>query len=260
MAERGRARAFLDTLHVAGEQIARALPPEYVEAEASLLADISEGQAALRGGGLTAASRRDLQTAIRTDEDQLAALKLRLMSDLPAIAAVRYPQLWTAEGLSQRLIRPDQAMVAFFLGAKASTCWIVTARGLRVVRLPAEAEIERAVRAYLAVVTQPGFNRANAGRGRSGFCCRASTGPGVRSLIVIPHGIPHDLPLDVLIDASGRRLIEQYEPHTRLHELCPVCRASDAAGRARRSWRLATRLFNRHSRAGVDAASSSSRC
>src|SRR5260221_3573388 len=152
VAERGRARAFLDTLRTSGDQIAQALPPEYAEAEATLLADISEGQAALRGERLPVADRRSLQAAIRSDEEQLAALRLRLASDRPAVSAVRYPRLWQAGDLGATVLKPNQALIAFFLGATTSNAWIVHKQGTQVVTLPAQAIVEAAVRTYLKSV------------------------------------------------------------------------------------------------------------
>src|SRR6185437_11764002 len=130
--------------------------PAYVEAEASLLADISEGQAALRAGIVPAATRGALQAAIRSDEEQLTALRLRLTTDLPAIAALRYPRLWQATDLAAQILRPDQALVAFFLGPSGSVAWLIDRSGTRMTRLPAEADIESAARAYLSATSVPG--------------------------------------------------------------------------------------------------------
>ncbi|HEX9368518.1 MAG TPA: CHAT domain-containing protein [Vicinamibacterales bacterium] len=210
VAERGRARAFLDTLRTAGDQIAQALPPEYAEAEATLLADISEGQAALRGERLPVADRRSLQAAIRSDEEQLAALRLRLASDRPAVSAVRYPRLWQAADLGATVLKPNQALIAFFLGATTSNAWIVHAKGTQVVTLPAQATIETAVRAYLKSVGGAGEPDSAATLYRL-LLQDAHVPPGVDTLAVIPHGILFDLPLEALRGPDGVRVIERYD-------------------------------------------------
>jgi CHAT domain-containing protein len=215
VAERGRARAFLDTLRNAGDQIAQALPPEYAEAEAELLADISEGQAALRGERLPPADRRSLQAAIRSDEEQLAALRLRLASDRPAVSAVRYPRLWQADDLAKTILKPNQALVAYFLGVAGSQAWIVHRQGTRVVALQPQAAIEAAIRAYLKSVSRAGSaGEADEARGLYQLLIQeaaAQLPAGIDTLVVIPHGILYDVPLEALLDPGGRRLIERYE-------------------------------------------------
>jgi tetratricopeptide (TPR) repeat protein len=212
VAERGRARAFLETLRSAGDEIARALPPKYVELEASVLADISEGQAALRAGQLPAKERRALEAAIGADEDRLNGLRLRLATDRPDVFAVRYPQIWQAEDLRARVLRANQALIMFFLGPTRSACWILDAGALRVVRLPPEPEIEKATREYLQSVSQPGVP-AEPALAASLFRLLfpdLSVSPGIDDLIVIPDGILHDLPFESLRDPSGHRLVERY--------------------------------------------------
>ena len=211
VAERGRARAFLDTLRAAGDQIARALPREYVEAEASLLADISEGQAALRAGAVTGQVRRDLQAAIRADEEQLTALRLRLTTDLPAVAAARYPRLWRSRDLASQVLRPNQALLAFFTGASGSVAWLVDRAGTRVARLAPEGEIAALARAYLTATSKPGDRSepSLAARLYRVLFADLTLPDGVDELIVVPHGILCDLPFEPLRDAAGRRLIER---------------------------------------------------
>jgi CHAT domain-containing protein len=211
-AERGRARAFLETLRSAGDEIARALPPEYVEVEASVMADISEGQAALRGARLSPDERTSLETAIRADEDRLSELRLRLATDRPDIFAVRYPRIWQSEELRKRVLKPRQAMITFFLASPASTCWILDASGLRVVRLPAQAEIEQATRRFLESV-----RKANdpaepelASRLFRVLLPDLTFAANVDDLIVVPDGILHYLPFEVLRDSAGHRLLERF--------------------------------------------------
>jgi len=212
VAERGRARAFLETLRSAGDEIARALPPQYVELEASVLADISEGQAELRAGHLPTEERRALETAIDADEDRLNGLRLRLATDRPDVFAVRYPQIWRAEDLRARVLKANQALIMFFLGPTRSACWILDAGAFRVVRLPPESEIEKATREYLQSVSHPGV-LAEPALAASLFRLLLpdlSVSPGIDDLIVIPDGILHDLPFESLRDPSGHRLVERY--------------------------------------------------
>jgi CHAT domain-containing protein/tetratricopeptide (TPR) repeat protein len=211
VAERGRARVFLETLRSAGDELVRALPPEYVELEATVLADISEGQAALRAGR-PSGERRALEAAVRADEERLRQIRLRLATDRPDVFAIRYPRIWTAEELRRTVVKPHQALLMFFLGPNRSACWMVDARGLRVVRLPAEATIDAAARDYLALVKQPKSDAEQGGAASLFHLLLPGWSPpgDVDDLIVVADGILHDLPFETLIDASGQRLVERF--------------------------------------------------
>jgi CHAT domain-containing protein len=130
------------------------------------------------------------------------------------VSAVRYPRLWQADDLAATVLKPNQALIAFFLGATGSQAWIVHRQGTRVVALQPQAAIETAVRAYLKIVSRAG-SAGESEEAKSLYRLLlpddASLPAGVDTLIVIPHGILYALPFEPLLDSGGRRLIERYE-------------------------------------------------
>lgn len=212
VAERARARAFLDTLTSAREQLAASVPPLFLEAEHDLLQGISQRQARLRTDRLDAGARQTLLTEIQRVEEELTRLRLRLTTERPALAQARYPHMWTAEELQRQILGPDEAMLLFFLGRRASTCWIIRRDGLDTVQLPARAQIEAAVRAYLEVLRRPSERDARAAAGPVSRMLLATITGHLREgmhVIVVPHGILHYLPFEALTTEQGRYLIER---------------------------------------------------
>ncbi|MBI1874087.1 MAG: CHAT domain-containing protein [Acidobacteria bacterium] len=213
VAERARARVFLDTLAAAREQIATTVPTEYLQQENETLQRISMAQSELSREPLDAAKRLAITLAVERDEEQLAKLRVRLTTDHPALAAARYPRLWTARELQTQVLQRGEALVSFFLGRDGSAGWIVRPDGVDVVRLPPRVRIEQAVRDYLRVLQNPAASDVRrAGREVSWMLGAAMLKqiPADTRLIIIPHGLLHYLPFEALLDEDGRYLVERY--------------------------------------------------
>jgi CHAT domain-containing protein len=211
VAERARARAFLDTLSLAREQIAAALPPEFVMEERSLLERISENQGALRAVDLAAARRASLQATVAADEERLSRIRVRLAADQPAIAHARYPRVVSVEEVQAKLLKPDEVLLEYFLGAKSGTLWILTANDFQVRRLPARDEIEKAVRPYLDALANPDAPVPETARSLTTMLLpdldRVLTDRS--RLTVVPNGILTYLPFETLMTARNKFLIEE---------------------------------------------------
>jgi tetratricopeptide (TPR) repeat protein len=212
VAERGRARAFLDTLSFAREEIGAAVPAEYVDAENALLREINMHQATLRTSDLAEADRTKASMLLRAAEERLTTLRVRLASDRPAVAHVRFPRLWSAEELQRDVIGPSETLLLFYLGRRGSAAWIVQRDRLEAVRLPPRATIELAVRRYLDNVNTPGVPDRAAARTMADLLVGGLEGrvPDGSRLVVVPHGILQYVPFEALIDGHDRYLIERY--------------------------------------------------
>jgi CHAT domain-containing protein len=214
VAERARARAFLDTLAAAREEIASAVPVQYRQREDALLGQISRQQARLRTEVLDARQRDALHADIARAETDLGALRLRLALDQPAVAQARYPRLWTLRELQRQMLQPGEALLTFFLGRRSSAAWVVTRDRVEVRTLPARAALEPAVRDYLRVLGRPS---AGDGRQQAAAVSRlldldaiAALVPDETRLIVIPHGVLHYVPVEALVGSDGRYFVERF--------------------------------------------------
>ena len=211
VAERARARAFLDTLSLAREQIAGALPAEFVTEERSILERINANQATLRAGKLDADRRAALGREIRDDEERLTNIRVRLAADHPALANARYPRILEVDDVQSAVLRPNEALLQYFAGAQSGTLWIITPTAFHVRRLPARGEIETAVRAYLDTLGRPDGDFKTGATQLGAMLLPDLSGvlSTVSRLIVVPHGILNYVPFEALLDGD-RFLIERY--------------------------------------------------
>ena len=209
VAERARARAFLDTLRAAREQIAADVPPHVVAAERDILQRISSRQAELRTGQLDAPKRQSTADAVRADEDALTTLRLKLAAEHPAVASVRFPRLPGLDEVQRIVLRDDEALLLFFVGRKGSASWLVTRDRVSVARLPARADLEGPIREYLAALQTPRSEHREPGARlwRTLGLDRTEALKEGRRLTVIPHGILNYLPFEAVPDPNGRYLM-----------------------------------------------------
>ncbi len=193
VAERARARSFLDSLAESRASVHETLPEDIVRAERAALADISSLQGRLRMGENTPPVRRELSGK----EKELEQLHLRIRSENPRFRQVRYPQPVDYPAL-RKALRPDELVLEYLIGEEGSHAWVASANGLEYYRLPARAQIERAVRSAYAHLLRPGPEQpAMEDLSRLLLGPIAAGGDG-RSLIIIPSGILYYFPFEVL--------------------------------------------------------------
>jgi CHAT domain-containing protein len=212
VAERARARVFLESLTAARAEMAPAIPADYLQAETELLQQISAHQRQLRAAAVAADQRRNLLGRITAAEERLTTLRLRLAADRPAVADVRFPHIWSLEDVRKQVLDGDEALAMYFLGRGASTAWIVDRRGMTVVPLPPRDEIERTVRRLLPTLQSPEAaidEDARMWLSRTLIAPVAEKVPEGTHLVIVPHAILNYLPFELLLDDRGRHLIER---------------------------------------------------
>ena len=212
IAERQRARAFLDTLSTARDALSAAVPPGYADAERELLRRISARRAELQTTG-EPFRRSALAASVDDDERALTALRLRLAAERPALAHARYPVPSSLADVQGRLLAPDEVLLAFFLGADRSTAWLVGRTTFTTFALPPRHEIEDRVQAALAALREPHAHRPAAAIDALSRTLNIAALAGIPDrtrLIIVPHGILYALPFEVLAGADGRPLLERF--------------------------------------------------
>jgi CHAT domain-containing protein len=210
VAERARARAFLDTLSAAREQLASVVPAAFTHDENAVLAEISGLQAGLRSPALAAAERTDRARRVVAAEERLAALRLRLAAEHPSLAHARYPALASAGDVARQLEHGER-MVMFYVGTGQTTAWVVSPEGAHTVRLPPRAALTPLARRYIEALKLPAADlRAPARALHDALAPALDLLPAGGRLVIVPHGILSYLPFEALIAGDGTYLTERH--------------------------------------------------
>jgi CHAT domain-containing protein len=120
---------------------------------------------------------------------------------------------------AQESILPDETVLEYVLAEPTSYCLALTRRQAAIVKLPAgKAQIDKAVSAFLAVVTQRHYARDEARQLYSLLLAPVPEALRLQDLVIVPDGSLHQLPFDALIKPNGDYVLEthvvSYAPST----------------------------------------------
>jgi CHAT domain-containing protein len=198
IAERARARAFLGSLAEARAGLDETLPPALVERERWLLLEISQLEAALRRGEAVPETR----AALREREGELETLLLTTRAARPRFAELRHLEPVPVASIRDSLA-PGESLAAYLLADGGSHLWLIDRDGLSHRRLPPAAELEpRIRRAYtdlLSPTSTPDLEELAAAL----LAPIGDADAAPSSLVIVPWGILHYLPFDVLPLGAG---------------------------------------------------------
>jgi CHAT domain-containing protein len=211
LAERSRARAFLDLL---GNRttLSKGRTRALVDEEVALRARIAEARAAAAEAEDDNDVRRARAAAETADRAYRAFLDRVRKESLEQTSLMSVQPVTLAE--TQALLPESTALLEYFVSGREILVWVVERNATRVVRLPVERS------ALLAEVQ--GFRTAIADRAALADVERRARGlydtlvakalPAVRGdrLLIVPHDVLHYLPFAALRDPDGRWLVERY--------------------------------------------------
>lgn len=215
MAERGRARAFLDTLAVTRGGLPEELSPEQKTREQALLARISSVQKELWKQGLAPKDLQQRKTELKSAEEDLDRFQLELRHSNPRYASILYPDPIDEVRVQRELLDDNTVLLEFLLGEKRSLAWVVSRHNLTVAILPPRREIETQVAEYrrllsdkASVLTQrSSLEKINA----AGHALYVALLQPIRNaipagdrLIVVPDGALYYLPFETLVTGTRR--------------------------------------------------------
>lgn len=204
VAERARARSFLEALASVRGAVAAKLPPALFAEESRIAKGISDAQDRLRMPTLDKAQRDAALAELSKAEDTRERFLIAMRVEHPAIAEARYPSLLPAGEIRQSL-RPGETAVAFFLSEPASIRWTITRTSISHAQMPGRAEIERRAGRVRELVASPSDLAAmrSAARELAAALLSGLTLSGDTPMVIVPHGVLNYIPFEVLPIDSG---------------------------------------------------------
>jgi CHAT domain-containing protein/Tfp pilus assembly protein PilF len=223
IAERGRARAFLDMLAVSRSGLPNELTPGQHSREDAILARITAAQKDLWKEGITPEEEKKHQVELSAAEDNLEAFHLEVRQNNPRYASIQYPEPVSVSQIQNRLLDEHTALVEFLLGEKRSLVWVVTKSKITTAVLPAYKDIEEQVAAYRRVLTErtsaltlhqslSQVSRLGANLYGSLFRPIEAAAGTSQILIIVPDGALDYLPFEALVAGSSSGMAGMGEP------------------------------------------------
>ena len=214
MAERARARAFLDMLTEARVGVADELTPEQRKQENAILSRISGAQKTLWNQNVSSDERRKNEAELNAAEADLEKLRLQIRETDPRYANLQYPEPINVQAIQSKLLDEHTALIEYLLGEKRSLVWVVTNDRVTTSILPARTKIEESVAAYRkllgervsALTLDQSLTRINALGGELYDLLFKPIEKNLRAtkvLIVVPDGTLGYLPFESLVTAFG---------------------------------------------------------
>lgn len=196
VAERGKARALVDTLASRTSFAARGADPVAAARVIAELDQLERTAPAATAGTVTVAARG-------ARRQQIDAVKSRARNEMPELASLVAVETISAADVQQRL-QPDEVVLEFYGLGDELFGFAVSKTDLRMERIDT-AGLDDAVRQFRAALVRPGDRgymaaaRMLHGKLVQPFAALI----GGRALTIVPHGALHYIPFAALHDGGG---------------------------------------------------------
>ena len=222
VAEKSKARGFLDSLEESGMDFASTISPDGVAEGKRLSAEVSRYQVELQTRDLSAAERSDLLVELERIENAYRDLLIRMWRGGPSFARLHYPGPVGFQEARAKLLAEGTALVEFILGEEGSFVFWATKDSLSLCPLPRADLIHALVKNYLRFLTlknPPDFLAGEGSRRLFDILLgpfRDRLGKNIKKILIIPDGYLNYLPFESLMirgvdGRESRFLIEDCE-------------------------------------------------
>jgi CHAT domain-containing protein/tetratricopeptide (TPR) repeat protein len=240
VAERGRARAFLDMLALSRTGLADELTPEQRKREDGILAHISAVQKNLWKENIPTDEEKKLKAELTSAEDDLETFHVEVRHSNPRYASIEYPEPVNVSNVQKDLLDAQTVLVEFLLGEKRSLVWVASKDKLTVGVLPPRKEIEDEVSAYrksltgrISALTLAGSLAEIEPAGKKLYSSLLQPVEnalvGARTLVIVSDGALGYLPFETLILPAPRSASGEARPSYLLEKFAIVYGPSASA-------------------------------
>jgi len=151
----------------------------------------------------------NLSAQIDSEEAELDGIRTEIRLKNPLYASVEYPEIVSVPEVREKILRPDEALVEYYLGEQDAWCFVLTREAFDAVKLPAPStEIQDTV---ASCVAHP--RAAIEARLYGMLVAPIEARLAGKSLVIAPDAALARLPFEMLqksVDGSPRFLIELY--------------------------------------------------
>ncbi|HET9399804.1 MAG TPA: CHAT domain-containing protein [Candidatus Acidoferrales bacterium] len=215
IAERARARAFLEVLAESRGGVDEDLGAEQHKQEDSILARISAAQKQLWKENASPEERKQSEASLTAAETELENFQRELRRTNPRYASVRYPQPADIAEIQSKLLQENSVFVEFLLGEKRSLAWAVTKDHVTTVVLSPRHELESDSANYRKLLSrgvstltlQSSLSELNVLGAKLYRSLLQPLAPAIGSrqtILLVPDGGLQYLPFEALITDPGR--------------------------------------------------------
>jgi CHAT domain-containing protein/Tfp pilus assembly protein PilF len=205
IAERAKARAFLDSLEEGKTNLGSNLSPVLKEEENELLRKISGIQTGLIKPQISDSKRDVLFKELEDAEENYLNLIQKIKSTHPEYAQIVYPEPYRLEDVKKRLLDNETAILEYLAGEEEAFLFFVTKDDFSVHRLSACKDLEERAKDYLSLLKTGADNDFQA-FSAGGRLFQELIGPvkdkfgSIKRLIIIPDGNLNFLPFETLVE------------------------------------------------------------
>jgi tetratricopeptide (TPR) repeat protein len=211
--ERGKARAFLDSLEVAGVEVSERADFRLSNKEREISGQLSKLYARLASVGSEEPQRSELLKEIQSVEMDYESLKREIRLKDPAYANLHYPAIATLKEIRRDILDSRTAVCAYSVGKERSFVFIITDHDLKTAVLPNRSALQSKIMAYLKIITDRDSRDFGLGQELGRILIPVEFGPRISRLIIIPDDWLNLLPFEALRreDKESPWFVQRYE-------------------------------------------------
>jgi len=195
--ERGKARAFLDSLEISKVDIFQGLDSKLQNQEKDLMRNISNIYNKLLAAEQSPEEKLNISEQLERYEHELEVLKRKIRTESPAYADLKYPKIVSLKE-AQKLLDKNTAFFTYSLGEDKAHAFVVTKKDFKTFPIPSKNDLKDIIADYLTIITDKNSNNFNLGYKLYSSLILPGLTKKIKKIIFIPDDILHFLPFETL--------------------------------------------------------------